>query len=157
MAHTNRTIQSISITYLLSSSKIWAVLLHNLQQLCLLKHIKFLHFLWKVVLLGWRKCFWVILGYSGLSWFWQVQCTFLINAVIHLCSFTIIGFVERARLRIYTWSHAVKKDTYRLWANLFCLEQWLGLNKDLKRLAVETTANQVIATLNGNSWFFWCA
>ena len=37
MAHTDRTMQSISITYLLSSSKIWAVLLHNLQQLCLLQ------------------------------------------------------------------------------------------------------------------------
>lgn len=149
MAHTNRTIQSISITYLLLSSKIWAVLLHNLQQLCLLKHIKFLQFLWKVVLLSWRRSFWV--NDSGKS-----SARFSSMQFIHLYSFTIIGFVERARLRIYTWSHAVKKGNYRLWANLFCLEQWLGLNKDLKRLTVETTANQVIATLNGNSWFFWC-
>lgn len=28
------------------------------------------------------------------------------------------------------------------------------MNKDLKRLTVETTANQVITTLNGKSWFF---
>ena len=102
MAHTNRTNQSISITYLLSSSKIWAVLLHNLQQIMFVKTYQVSAFTLEGCIVRLKE---ELLGYSGFFWVIMILASpvhFLINAVIHLCSCTIIGFVERARLRVYT-------------------------------------------------------